>query len=88
MAKTQSGKTGKLFSPRLLSLAAGMAWAATNQPLRFNNLGLVGAWLVTALSIALLTCAALVLLLPILKLGGEALWHWLQQPRNQDKNGA
>lgn len=88
MAKTTSGKPTKLFSPRLLSLAAGMAWAATNQPPRFNDLGRIAAWLITALAIALLTYAALVLLLPILKLGGEAFLHWLQQPRKQDKNGA
>ena len=70
MAKAKPGKTRKLFSPFLLSLAAMTGWAATHEPASFSNPGMAGAWLLAALAVGLLVRAALALLAP---LGGLCL---------------
>lgn len=87
MAKKTSGHPKKLFSPILLSLAAATTWAATNTPFSLSNLGLVASWLITALAVGLAACAVLALILPLLKLGGEAMLHWLHSTTSSDKNG-
>ena len=87
MPKKPAGQSKKLFSPLLLSITATMAWAATNAPLSFNDVGLVTSWLITALAVGLAACAALALALPVLKLLGEAVLHWLHTTTPSDKNG-
>ena len=73
MAKAKSGKPKKLFSPFLLSLAAMTGWAATHEPDSFGNPGMVGAWLLAALAVGLLTRAVLALLAPLAGLFVDSL---------------
>ena len=81
MAKKKPNKRPKkIFHPRLLSLAAGAGWAAAHSPTHFGAPEEVGAWLISALAVALLVRAALALLAPIFGLLGEAL----RQPGNAD----
>lgn len=81
MAKQKRTKSPKkFFSPFLLSLAGGAGWAASHSPVHFGAPEEVGAWLISALSIALLVRAGLALLGPIIGLFGEAL----RQPTNHD----
>lgn len=87
MAKNATSQSKKLLSPRLLSLAACTAWAATNAPVGFGNLGLVVSWLITAVAVGLAAGALLALALPVLKLVGEAFLHWLQTSPPPDQNG-
>ncbi|MDE1895638.1 MAG: hypothetical protein KGH91_01045 [Rhodospirillales bacterium] len=65
MAKAKARKPKKLFSPFLLSLAAMTAWAATHEPDSFTDVGMAGAWLLSAFAVGLLASAALALLAPI-----------------------
>lgn len=86
MAKKPATPSKKLFSPFLLSIAAATAWAATNAPLGFSNIGALASWLITALAVGLAACAVMALALPLLKLVGEVFLRWLQTPRSSDKN--
>ncbi|WP_026439251.1 hypothetical protein [Acidocella facilis] len=88
MAKAKPPKASKLFSPVWLSLAAMTSWAATHEPGSFANPGLVGAWGLGALAVALLTRAGLALLGPLLKLTGQGLRLLIADARGPDQGGA
>lgn len=89
MAKQKRTKRPKkIFSPFLLSLAGGAGWAALHSPTHFGAPEETGAWLISALSIALLVRAGLALLGPILGLFGQALWHPTRQDHANDRNDA
>ncbi len=88
MAKKKPAKPSGILHPFLLSLAAGTGWAALHEPADLTNPGLLGAWLLTALAIALLTRAGLALLAPLAGLLGEALRWQLRQGGAGNKGGA
>lgn len=86
--KKPSKRPKKVFRPFLLSLAAGAGWAAMHSPLHFSAPEEVGAWLISALAVALVVRAALALLSPIFGLLGDALWHTNNADRANDRNDA
>lgn len=88
MAKAKSGKTRKLFSPFLLSLAAMAAWAALHEPDSFGNPGMLGAWLLAALAVGLLVRAALALLAPLGTLGMESARLLVSNMNGPNRGGA
>lgn len=73
MAKAKSGKSRKLFSPFLLSLAAMTGWAATHEPEGLADPGTAGAWLLASFAVGLLVRALLAILAPFGKLCADSL---------------
>jgi hypothetical protein len=82
MAKTS--KNQKILNPLMMTLAAMTAWAALNEPARFD-VGNIGVWSLEALAVALLTRAGLALLTPLLGVFGVLLQRAVQDMRG---NGA
>jgi hypothetical protein len=62
---TKSAKSRKIMSPFMLALAAMAGWAAAHEPQQFS-IASVGVWVCGAFTVALLTCAALALITPLL----------------------
>lgn len=67
MAKSK--KSHSLINPFFLTLAAGAGWAAAHEPAHLT-LASGGVWVCSALTVGLLSRAALALLIPLLEILG------------------
>lgn len=85
MAKDPAAKRGKtrpkLLKPGMLTLAAVFIWSARHQPPVFTPASLAG-WALGAVTVALLTSAALALAAPVLGVFGAIFTQALQYFQN------
>jgi|GEM_PF-3576535 hypothetical protein len=81
MAKESAAKRGKntpkLLKPAVLTLAVMFIWSARHQPAAFDPASLAG-WALGALTVALLTRAALALAAPVLGMFGAIFTQAMQ----------
>ena len=88
MAKRKIEQPKKFFNPFLLSLAAATSWAALHEPGHFDDLSMIGAWLISALSIGFLARAGLAMMPPLFKLLADILRYFIYQNSTDDKSDA
>lgn len=81
MSGAKAKKQGKILKPGMLVLAAMFLWSAQHEPENFDPASVAG-WVFGAVTVALLTCAAVALVAPVMRLLGAMLGQAMQSMQN------